>query len=103
MDSIEWGGATYPALLVDGERVPEAYAHRHDCLPHEHENLDGYFPQAIACTEIAEDKEAIDELEIRGKRLGHQTPKYGRYNRRQEGPEQKMSPMMQNSVVKPKQ
>ena len=101
VDSIEWGGTSYPALLVDGERVPEAYAHRHDCLPHEHENLDGYFPRAIACAEIPADKEAIDEIEIRGRRLGQQTPKFGRYCRGQESSESKMSPMMKKPEEKP--
>ncbi len=70
-DSIEWQGFVYPALMVEGERLPEAYEHRHDMLPHEHEHLDAYFPKAFACEgreELIDDEE--DEMERRGREIG---------------------------------
>ncbi len=90
-DSIQWGTKNYPVLLVDGERVPEAYVHRHDQLPHEHEDLDDYFPRAIACDELPEEQETVDDLEARGRERGRQTPKVSRY----------MSPITQKTLVKP--
>ncbi len=90
-DSIQWGAKYYPVLLVDGERVPEAYVHRHDRLPHEHEDLDDYFPQAIACDELPEEQETVDDLEARGRERGRQTPKFGRHS----------SPITQKPLAKP--
>ncbi len=69
-DSVNWLGKVYPATVVENERLPEAYMHVHDLMPHEHENLDDYFPLAVACTEEYEVPEPEDPLERRGKEIG---------------------------------
>jgi hypothetical protein len=41
-------GRQFPAVEYEGEFVVEAYAHRHDTLPHLHDNLEALFPRAVA-------------------------------------------------------
>ncbi len=44
--------------------------HVRDLMPHEHENLDDYFPLPVACTEEYVVPEPEDPLERRGKEIG---------------------------------
>ena len=44
-------GKVFPAVTVDGEVVPEAYAHDTTKLPHCHAKMDDTFPRAIAAEE----------------------------------------------------
>ncbi len=69
-EKIQWGEHVYPALCIDGETLPEAYVHHHSMLPHEHEDLDDYFPLARACEPLPEIAEIADEMETRGLAIG---------------------------------
>ena len=69
-ESIDWNGYVYPVETLDDQKVPEAYAHIHGIMPHEHDTLDEYFPKAVACDEEPEREEQLDELEVRGRELG---------------------------------
>ncbi len=75
-ESIEWGDHTYPVLNIDGMRLPEAYEHKHDVLPHVHDDIDAYFPRAQACEEKPmEAVELEDEMEKRGREIGRRDAK----------------------------
>ena len=70
-DTIEQDGFVYPAAVVDGERVPEAYLHDERQLPHLVEgNLAELFPRAVAAPALLEQEELEDPLEARGAALG---------------------------------
>ena len=64
--TVQRDGYTYPAVDFEGGLVPEAYLHSGDCLPHEVENFERFFPRLVACEELAETPQPRDWLETRG-------------------------------------
>ena len=70
-DMMPWDGGTFPVAFYEGQRVPEAYEHSVDLLPHLHADLEQRFPRAVAAAAAAETvvpEEAA--LEARGVSIG---------------------------------
>ena len=65
--SVQRDGYDYPAVLYDGEWVPEAYLHDARVLPHQVAGgFEQLFPRVTACDELPETAESNDWLEQRG-------------------------------------
>ena len=63
--TVSQGGYTYPATVIDGALVADAYLHDDTVLPHQVPgNLDLLFPQATAAPEFPECPELPDPIEI---------------------------------------
>ena len=61
------GRYSYPAVLFEGEWVPEAYLHDTRVLPHQVQGgLEQLFPRAIPCEELQETLQPEDWLEHKG-------------------------------------
>ena len=68
---VAWHGRTFPAVLEQGELLPEAYLHDTKLLPHLHSNYEFIFPAAVAADERLEmELPEDDRLEARGRQLG---------------------------------
>ena len=64
-------GRLYPAASYEGQVVPEAWEHDPRVLAHFHENLEAFFPEAVAVEERGDrDPTESSGLEERGEALG---------------------------------
>ena len=71
LDQMEHDGRRYPVVDFKGVRVPEAYEHACHVLPHQHGDLERYFPQAVAAEPQGDqDIEGMDHLEMTGLEIG---------------------------------
>ena len=77
--TMAWHGRRFPRLEWNPDdgtgvvEVPEAYEHDIMVLPHEHDHMDAFFPQAYAAPDQGDlDPPADDYLEARGVRLGRE-------------------------------
>ncbi len=69
---VSWNGKTFPAVVNEGELLPDAYLHDTSLLPHLHEDYEFVFPAAQAVDEREEVRLDEDDcLEVRGRALGN--------------------------------
>ena len=75
--SLTRDGADFPAVLWEGEVVPEAMSYKYlEELPHQVQNGHTVFPRAVAAPARGdEDLEPVGELEVRGVLLGKESAK----------------------------
>ena len=76
---MDWDNYRYPAMEVeyyDGVKLvmPEARDHDVAILPHQHIEVDHFFPRALAVDDALETMEERDHHEVRGEALGRSLP-----------------------------